>query len=239
MNLAEIKGMVLSGTGGLNLDDQTLSVFINEGQKVLDRMSDFPHAQAEIPFVVNRGDYFLIFPTRVRIVHDCWLRVATTDKGDPINKRDYIILRAMYPNPEVEEFFGTPRDYAFTTSIIASLGSPAVDQLSMPAQDVPLASNDPYDYKGIVLGPTPDATYLVNVLATAYSKPLVGDGDESFWSKHHPLALFNAAMYKIEGFLRNANSATTYLTAAQQEITGINFDHVEDEMQDRPNYMGQ
>lgn len=238
MNLAEIKGLILAGTGGLDLNDQSLGVFINEGQKLLDRMSDFPHGQAEIPFVVNRGDYFLIFPERVRIVHDCWLRLDTTETGDPINKRDYIVLRAMYPDPVTDTFFARPRDYAFTTSIIASLGSPAADQLVMPAADVPLASNDPYDYKGIVLGPTADATYIVNVLTTSYSRLLVKDDDESFWTKHHPLALFNASMYKIEGFLRNASSSKDYLMAAQQEIGGINFDHVEDEMQGRPNYMG-
>lgn len=239
MNLAEIKGLILSMTGGLDLEDNSLRSFISAGQKLLDRMSDFPHGQAEIPFTVNRGDYFLIFPTRVRIVHDCWLRETIADKGDPLNKREYTTLRALYPNPDVEAFFNKPRDYAFTTSIIASLGSPDVSQLSMPASDVPLASDDPYDYKGIVLGPTPDATYLVNILCTAYSKEMVKDDDESFWSKHHPFALLNATMYKIEGFLRNASSAKEYLAAAQQEINGINFDNVEDEMQDRPNYMGQ
>ncbi len=239
MNLSEIRGLLLSGTGGLDIDMPAINLFINAGQKLLDRMSDFPHGQAEIPFTVNRGDYFLIFPTRVRIVHNCWLRETITDKGDPLNKRDYIVLRAMYPDPALESDWSRPRDYAFTTSIIASLGSPDVSQLSMPAEDVPLSSDDPYDYKGIVLGPTPDATYLVNILVTAYSKPLIKDDDESFWSKHHPTALFNAAMFKIEGFLRNASSAKDYLGAAQQEIGGINFDQISDELQDRPNYMGQ
>ena len=66
----------------------------------------------------------------------------------------------------------------------------------------------------------------------------MADDEESFWSKHHPTALFNAAMYKLEGFLRNSSSAREYLLAAQAEITGINYDAYEDEMQDRPNYMG-
>lgn len=239
MNLAEIKGTILTMTGGLSLDDNTLRAFITSGQKMLDRMSDFPHGQAEIPFTVNRGDYFLIFPTRVRIVHGVWIRETVADTGSPLNKKDYIILRALYPNPDLEDSYDLPRDFAFTTSIIASLGSPDMSQLAIPAQDVPLSSDDPYDYKGIVLGPTPDATYLVNVLCTAYSKELVADTDESFWSKHHPFALLNATMYKLEGFLRNSSSAKEYLAAAQQEVTGINFDNVEDELQDRPNYMGQ
>jgi hypothetical protein len=239
MNLAEIKGLLLAGCGGVDLDDNSLRLFIAEGQKVLDRMSDFPHGQAEIPFIVNRADYFLVFPTRVRIVHDCWIRAAVPDEPAPLNKRDYITLRALHPDPVSEDFYAMPRDFAFTTSIIASLGSPGVDQLVMSSADVPLASDDPYDYKGIVLGPTPDATYIINVLTTAYSKELIKDDDESFWSKHHPLALVNAAMFKLEGFLRNASSARDFLAAAQQEITGINFDAYEDEMQKRPNYMGQ
>jgi hypothetical protein len=239
MNLAELKGLILGGTGGLDVDDNTLTVFINSGQQVLDRMSDFPHGQAEIPFTVNRGDYFLVFPERVRFVHDCWIRAALTDVGSPLNKRDYVVLRGMYPNPDLESAFALPRDYAFTPSLIASMGSPAVDALVMPSSDVPMASNDPYDYKGLVFGPTADATYYVNVLTTAYSKALIADTDESFWTKHYPMALYSAAMYKIEGFLRNSQSARAYLEAAQHDVSGINFDSVTDELQDRPNYMGQ
>ena len=89
------------------------------------------------------------------------------------------------------------------------------------------------DYKGLVVGPTADATYYINVLTTAYSIQLLLDSDESFWTKHHPMALYNAAMYKIEGLLRNVSSAKDYLAAAQQELMGINFDQYEDELQDR------
>ena len=236
MTLGEIKGLLIDA--GIALDGALLRTFINAGQKMLDRMSDFPHGQAEIAFTVNAADYFLVFPTRVRIVHGVWIKEATTDRGIALEKKDYVVLRAMYPNPSESSFYAKPLYYAHTTSIIASLGSPLIDELAMPVDDVPLSSDDPYDYKGLFLAPTPDTTYYLKVLVTAYSRELIADTEESFWSKHHPFALFNATMYKIEGFLRNANSAKDYLLAAQADITGVNYDSVEDELQDRPNYMG-
>ncbi len=237
MNLGEIIGLL--DEAGISLSAETMRLFINAGQKQLDRMSDFPHGQAEIPFNLNAGDYFLLFPTRVRIVHGCWLKETAADVGVALDKKDYVVLKALYPNQSEPSLFGTPTMFAHTSSIIASLGSPLPDELAMPADDVQMAANDPHDYKGLIIAPTPNQAFILKTLVTAYSVALVGDGDESFWTKHHPIALFNATMFKIEGFLRNASSAGDYLKAAQAEISEINFDAYEDEMQGRPNYMGQ
>lgn len=236
MTLGEMKGLLIDA--GMDFDGSLLRTFINAGQKMLDRMSDFPHAQGELAFTVAAGDYFMIFPTAVRLVHGVWIKEAVADAGEALEKLDYVALRATYPNPSESSFYAKPLYYAHTSSVVASLGSPLVDELAIPITDMPLSSEDTYDYKGIVLGPTPDTTYYLKLLCTVYTRELVDDTEESFWSLHHPTALFNATMYKMEGFLRNMNSAKDYLMAAQSDITGLNYDAVEDELQDRPNYMG-
>ena len=237
MNLSEITGLLIDG--GSAFEPTTLRTFINAAQKLLDRLGDFPKGQAEISFTINEGEYFLIFPTRVRMVHAVWLRETLADEGVPLDRKDYVVLRALYPNASESSFFATPLYYAHTPSVIASLGSPLIDELALPIDDIPVSIQDQHDYKGLVLAPTADQTYYIKTLVTAYSKELVAGTDESFWSKHHPLLLVSATMYKLEGFLRNASSAKDYLAEVQGELASLNFDAYEDEMQGRPNYMGQ
>lgn len=238
MNLAEIKGLVLEA-GINNLDENALRAFINSGQRLLDRVSDFPHQQGKLSFTLASGVYFLVFPSRLRIVHGVWRRDAETGV-DPerLEKVDLIELRGLYPLPSDSTFWGTPLYYAHTTSILASFGSPTIAELTMPVDSVPLATDDPYDYKGIMVGPTSDGVYYVDILGTAYSKELVADTDASFWSKHHPEILMNAVMFKIEGFLRSSSSAQSYFQALMNDIRYLNYDYVEDELQEKPNYMG-
>lgn len=239
MNLNEIKAIIVDGLGGTVLSDPTLIAFINAGSRMADRLSDFPHGQGKLSFTINLNDYFLVFPTRIRMVHGVWIKETTSEAEPPrLEKRDLITLRGLYPNPTATDKYGKPTDYAHTTSILASYGSPTIDEMAMPMDDIPVAVDDPYDYKGLIFGPTADATYYIDVLGTAYSAELRSGEDSNFWSKHHPLVLVNAALYKIEGLLRNASSAQNFLAVVQQEITGINFDSIEDELQDKPNYIG-
>ena len=174
------------------------------------------------------------------MVHGVWIRESETEVNPPrLEKRDLIEIRGLYPNPGSADGRGKPTDYAHTTSILASYGSPMMDEMDMPVDDVPVSIDDPWDYKGLIIGPTADATYYIDILGTAYSKELVADLDSNFWSKHHWSILVNATMFKIEGLLRNASSAKDFLAMTQQEINGVNFDSVEDELQDKPNYMGE
>ena len=238
MNLGEMKALVIDTLGGTDMADPTLRAFINAGQSFLDRLSDFPHGQAKIAFQVDRGQYFLVFPTRARMIHEAWIRDTLLVAGDRLEKRNLIELMALYPKLSLESTYAKPIYYAYSTSIIASLGSPVVDELAMPIDALPVATDDPHDYRGLYIGPAPNATYYVDTLVTAYSKELVADTDASYWTKHYPLTLAKAVIYKVELFLRNMSSASDYLLATKNDVMGINFDSIEDELQDKPNYMG-
>jgi len=238
MNLAEIKGLIIEA-GIDNLNENVLRAFINAGQRMLDRLSDIPHQQGKLSFSPSAGVYFLVFPSRLRIVHAVWLRETDSgDEGVRLEKLDLVALRALYPFPSDSAFFSMPAYYAHTTSILASFGSPTAGELDIPSDEVPLASDDPYDYKGIMIGPTPDKEYYIDILGTAYTKELVSDEDTSFWTKHYPDILMNAIMFKVEGFLRNSSSAQAYFQALMNDVRYLNYDAVEDELQDRPNLMG-
>lgn len=239
MTLGEFKGLLIQA-GIDQLDENVLKAFINAGQKMCDRLADYPHSQGKLSFQVSEGDYFLVFPISVRLVHGVWVRDTEIGVGGtPLFKTDLIVLRGLYPQPGDSAFYGIPKYYAHTQSIVASFGSPTIGEMAMPSDDVEVAIDDPYDYKGLVIGPTANGSYFIDVLATAYSKELVEDSDESFWTKRYSEILLNAVMFKIEGFLRNSNSATMYFQALQNDIRYLNYDAVDDEMQERPNLIGQ
>lgn len=238
MNLAEFKGLMIeAGVDGLA--ESVMKSFINAGQRLLDRLCDYPHQQGTLTFTVAQGDFFLVFPSRVRIVHGVWLRDGLVgDEGTRLEKVDLIELRGFYPFPSDVTYQGTPSLYAHTTSVLASFGSPLVGELAVPTGDIDVSTDEPDDYKGLVLGPTPDATYYVDILCTAYSKELVDDLDMSFWTRHYPDILMNAVMFKIEGFFRNTSSSQSYFQAVMNDVRYLNYDAVEDELQDRPGLMG-
>jgi hypothetical protein len=236
VNLAEIKSLVVNAAGGLDMDQATLRAFINAGQGFLDRLSDFPHGQAKMSFEVAQGQYFLVFPTRVRMIHNVWRRLTLTEQGTRLEKKDQIELFGLYPN--LPQSSGPPAYYANSISVLGSLGSPSVGDLNMPIDNVPVSTDDPNDYRGMFIGPAPDQTYYIDVFVSAASIEMVADTDMSFWSKHFPLTLMYATLYKIEMFLRNAGSAKDYLEHITNDVRGINFDGFEDELQDKPNYMG-
>lgn len=238
MNLGEFKGLLIQA-GIDSLDENVLSAFINAGQKMCDRLADYPHTQGRLSFEILAGDYFLVFPVSIRLVHGVWIRdTEVAVGGTPLYKTDLTTLRGLYPQPDDSTFFGLPKYYAHMQSILAGFGSPTVDELAMPVGSIEVSTSDTYDYKGLVLGPSPDGPYFVDVLCTAYTKALVDDGDESFWTKHYPEILLNAVMFKVEGFLRNTSSATSYFQALQNDIRYLNYDAVDDEMRDKPNIAG-
>jgi len=84
------------------------------------------------------------------------------------------------------------------------------------------------DFNSVVIVPPTDETLLVEVKGLYYSKELVEDADENYWTVVHPLTLLKAVMRELEIFNQNRSKTRAWDEALGIEIQNINQDLVEE-----------
>lgn len=232
MNRGEIYELLVEGSGGVNLSPKTLNLFINSGQMLLDHLADLPIHRGIHRVTVAQGTYVVTFPFLVRTIG----AVRIPASGVRLVKTDYESLILDYPDPRDTTLYGTPGYYA-TMPVWAD------DPTYLTTSDYPAAlgtisADTGVDMRGLLLGPTPDASYALEIHLRRFSTYLSTDESESYWSRHFPLLLVEAATYKMEKFLRNNASAVDVYKQLVEQMRLNNYDQIEDEMSEVPNFIG-
>jgi hypothetical protein len=235
MDKKQVRDLFKRGLGGSNLSDPTLDIFLQSGQDLLDELVE-GQTESRLNKDIIAGDYIVLFPYRLKTVTTVELR-KTTDSLylAQLARVDFKGLRKQYPNPWLTSLRDTPLYYAvarwmddptYLTSNDYPLTTPVID----PIKGV--------DFRAIVLAPVPSEAFTVDIWCTTYSAPLSVDTSETFWTRHYPLLLVSAASLHMEQFLRNASSAQDLLKYITTQVNLINHQFIEDEMEGRPNYIG-
>lgn len=235
MNKSQVRQLFKTGLGGSNMSDQTLDIFLQSGQDFLDELIE-GSTDSHLVKVIAAGEYIVLFGCRIKTVTQVKLRKATdTEYLGELKRLGFRELRNEYPNPWLTSLRGTPTYYAVARWMDDPTYLSAVDYpLTTPTID----AKKGLDFRCIVLSPVPDGAYTVDVWCTTYSSALSTNESESFWTRHYPLLVVSAAMMHMEQFLRNASASKDLLGYISEQVRLINHQIIEDEMVDRPNYMG-
>ena len=89
-----------------------------------------------------------------------------------------------------------------------------------------------YLYNGVLFFPPTDTQYMIETWAYFYSTTMSEDTHESYWSVQHPELLVMAAQCLVEKFNRNSEGVKDWTEAIKQELLGIEYDLIEEELVD-------
>jgi len=89
---------------------------------------------------------------------------------------------------------------------------------------------DTFDTGAIMWMPPTDAVYTLSILAQFYERELINATDVNFWSSQFPETLIQAAMLMLERFYRNTEGVRDHQAAILEDLRGIDFEIVEEEI---------
>jgi len=242
MNYKDIRTKFATLSGRYDLitatyEDNGADFFLNAGQKMLDRMQETGKSKAKSVTSISIGTYYKSW-TNLRAVKEVWVG----------NSTELLSKLAKYTLSELREFYGEQLcdvDQGVPQYWAPAVIRPVPDNLASTGlssyYDIGdlMLDDDHYTYNGIVWAPPVDQTMYLSVYGLWYSPTLSAtlSGDKwtqtkSFWTEEHPDILLYAALYKLETFYRNTEGAKDWLNALTLDLSGIDKDLVEEDIDD-------
>ena len=226
MDLLDIKKhfRLLSGRYDLVDDDVsgTVNFLINEGCKYLDRITENQKTWGS-HFVQLLANAFSISFPFCRAVKEVW--VSSTTERWQLEKKNLqdLILSYLSSQP----LSGSPLYYS---SVITRKIPESADLSAFSTYMTYLdtQTNLGHGLNGIVILPPPNINLLVEIRGFFYSRELVVDSDENYWTAIHPLTLLKSALRELEVFNQNQSKVESWDKALAIEIDNINKDLVEE-----------
>ena len=226
MKLSELHDEFEYFSGRTDLSDGRKTMFINSGQRYLDRLDAIPKAIGKIYRTMNIGDWFLVFK-ECRAIKKVYM---AHDEGRwKLEKKELGWLMLEYSDLIADLDTGAPTYYA-----------PAI--LRMVPQDLTTITMSKFvgeavqtdvkhlEYNGILWMPPTDETVVVEVQGLFYTEKLTNDNSESFWSVMHEDLLLMAAFRALEIFYRNTEGKKDWEAAIRDEVTTLGMDAVEEDI---------
>ena len=229
-NLASVRLMFIKATSRYDLlvdgdatanTDNGANVFINLGQKWLDRQVDIPQLHRRYVDVLITDAYKMHIPNLIRIDRLVTKNQTTGEKTEITGGRlaprvfhtDYASGlpstwsegAPTYWTPSV--IGATPDRFGDTQAEMESDGLVDVDDMFfVPTDD---AGTD-FDLDGILLYPKVDGTYQIEVEGKFYSKTLIEDTGFSYWTVREPYLLALAGAMYLEMSNQNLQRVKTF-----------------------------
>jgi hypothetical protein len=235
-----IKFVELSGRYDLiksTYEDDGADFFINAGQKYLDRLLDSGKMKARFPVLLTAGT-IVAKTVGLRAIKEVWVSNATGKVQ--LLPADIHTLRTEYATESNLVTRGTPKYYA------PALFRPYPDTLASvtsmyDVEDLLLYSAGPpaqhFNYNGLVVMPPPDSTYTLEIFGLFYSPTLSATlsgstwtQTKSYWTEVMPEILLEAALQRLESFYRNTDGAKDYKNALMEDVQGMDYDAVEEDL---------
>jgi len=223
MNLGEIRTLFGELSGRLDLvtadDDGKYSVdtYIKQGSKMLDRMADIESSHSVVFRTVEEGDYYLEI-SNVRAIHEVWLYAGESSYQLKEGTKEQ--LRGMFPGLLANSDTGIPSWYHTANMRVEELSDTTLEGF---LNHVDFSGEF---YNGIIFPPI-ETSGIFEIDGNFYSTELSKASDENYWSVENPMMLVWAALYHLEVSYRNSEGAKDWMTAISQNLTMLEFDHVE------------
>lgn len=253
MNLLALRELFVKQTGRYDLVvdttnwvDNGADIYINQGQKWLDRQFRFPKDTASYFPTLTSGQWFVTIPLS-RAIKEVW--ALTTSARTIVHKVDHVAAKEYYSTPPANMDTGIPKFYwptnirqvpdplnpqYDTTAPPTTTSAPttAAPSTSSPEDlfETMLENTNYHEYNGLVIMPPPSAGYMLEVVGLFYTPPLNNESAETFWSSEHPLVLVMAAARQMEVMHRNTSGVRDWEAAIQSELVSLDMDGVEQEI---------
>jgi hypothetical protein len=215
----------LSGRYDLIDDDPTglAAFFINSASRYLDRATEHQKTWG-VHFEEIAADAFHADIPFCRAVKEVWVSNDQNERYQ-LEKMDIQDIIRSYLSSTPES--GEPLYYSpvITRRIPEGVDISAFSSYLTYTDTQTDLDND---FNAIVIVPPTDASLLVEVRGLYYSKELVNDADENYWTVVHPLTLLKAVMRELEIFNQNKSKTAAWDRALAIEIQNINQDLVEE-----------
>jgi hypothetical protein len=229
MNLIETREKFRNISGRYDLVNKDLSdngadYFINEGSKWLDRKTETTKSWGSYPIIRPIDSWYVQFQF-ARSVKEVWM--TTLNGRFQLEKKSIQDLLSTYLNTAPSQWIsGTPTYYApALTRLIPEVKTPAdIASLSAFIGVINPASNE---YNAILLNSPIDSQALFEVVGLFYSKVLILDTDENFWSQVHSLLLIQAAILQTYIISGNRSMMTTYINNLDDQLKDLDMDLVD------------
>ena len=224
MNLREIRALLDESLGSNDLSNETKNLYINYGQRLLDRMADLSVHRARMMYKLEAGSYVIPTGEEVRFV----INIRGTYDGNVIvlEKKSLEELLLLYPDRTTT---GTPAVWAANYPS-ASSSSLTSDSFDIPVNMLDIASNDVDSNVRIIVAPTPESTLYVDAYVFRYTSKLINDESVSFWSLNYPFLLVTAATVIYDRMMRNTEGVRAGLEVVMSELFEVQKDTVSSEL---------
>ena len=200
--------------------DNGMDYYINAGMRMLDKMVDIPESQAKLYYALAAGEYSLTFQFHCRYIEEVWINGA--EERWQLIKVELNELKQYYDQPASSTTQGEPGWYALAE--LRALETTAQSTLATFINKTWTETDEKYDYRGIIIVPPADGSYVVEISGKFKQATLSADGDENFWTQEEPDLLARAALYKLEAFSRGTENAKNWLSAIVDDVRLLDMD---------------
>lgn len=233
MTLNQLINLIVETSGRYDLlsplgDSTRILHYINEAQRLLDRMSPFADRFRARVYANLESNAYNIFMNDCRVIEEVWL--IKEDGRVPLIKADLGDLEVYFNQGMTERTPGTPCYWA--QGIYRAVPSNAVyaaseaDTIAGFNETSTIAEKS----RGICVYPISDGHYNVQVIGIFYTPKLSNTMQETFWTEHSTI-LQLAVMYVLESLNRNSEGQRDLLASIEQMIQGLSFDIVDENTQ--------
>ena len=233
MNLLEIRTQFAKISGrydlvGTSFIDAGADVYINEGQRFLDRKFDYGPALGKYYVDLIAGT-FKVPLTDCRSVLEVW--VLNSDSRTELKPLDEYELRSIYQSNSV---YSTPLTimtqdrplYYYPTNFrrVPDTGT-FTDSATLISY---LDTTSPTDstVNGLIIIPPPATGYAIEVSGLFYSPKLVADIDTNYWTLNHPNLLITAALRQLDIMYNSARNLRTFDEAMATDLRDLEYDFI-------------
>lgn len=239
MNLGTGRAKFKTLTGNYSLvnsdgSDNGADYFLNQGQKWLDdNYYQYKADQVSI-HSVDAGDYLILLRYLKYIEPGGVTLVNSSGEISILSEVSIDDINYNFETPSMQGT-GEPSYWTYAPIRLAPLQQDYIQATvdAVDGTDV-IQVGDSTPYVGILLTPTADATYSIQIRARFYEAPLVDDTDVSFWTTNHsyPWLLASIGTYYIS--LGNAKGAAEMFGQAQGFMRGLITDTIQRELSQHP-----
>lgn len=227
MNLLDIRKhfRTLSGRYDLVDDDVsgTVNFLINQACRYLDRLTEHQKTWGSHFAQLAANSFTLPIP-HCRAIKEVWVSTNTGTRWQ-LEKKNLQDLIVDYLSEQP-----TSDDCLYYSPVITRKIPEDADlsAFSTYLTYVETMTNVGQGFNGILLLPPTDVAVLIEVRGFYYSKELVNDTDQNFWTANHPLTLIKAALRELDIFNQNQGKTKLWNEAITVELDNISKDLVEE-----------
>ena len=229
MNLLGVRTQFVKISGRYDLITDTTSwadngadFFLQAGQNLIERLvGDLPESEGRLWKTLTSSDYYVGFQKRCRMILNVW---ANNDENRiELERKSWKDLKELYSKTLSNIDNGCPLYYC-----PAKLREIDVTDQNATGEFFNYTISNSKDYRGIVIMPSVDTSYDIEIYGKFLQAELTSDNDENFWTITYPEILIRAAIYQTELTYRGRAAVSKLYESLMVELVEIDKDSIEE-----------